>query len=441
MEDDNDPEYHLDPINEEEKNLNSPVQNKTLTLFKILFSISIIIIVCLIVVIILFITKVINPEPNNKSQPEPQKETIIDLSNQFFNYFGDYYENITYDENNKIINSFKENGDNYNKEIGNINNGDDYEKNERNIFNIYIPEQALNRKKEYNGILLWIHGGAWIAGDLTQMNVPCYVFGSQGYITVTMGYTILKNKYKGANIFRIMDEITAAIKRIRSFLEEKDFDGNKLRLAIGGGSAGAHLALLYSYIMKDITSIIPIKFVVNIVGPVGLNEKYFYTIKTKNDTFENIDNITEIEDAIKSGKLIRAEIPEKYYPMMMNGFCGFKYTDEEIKSTLDKNNRIIKDNKIYQEMLKFCNYSDVTQIEDKHKLRTICMYGGSDQVLGINTYDYLKKKAEEDNRPLDYIYSRYENHDVTNTFTEDGKHKLWELRKKLLEYFEKYFNE
>ena len=60
MEDDNDPEYHLDPINEEEKNLNSPIQNKTLTLFKILFSISIIIIVCLIVVIILFITKVLN---------------------------------------------------------------------------------------------------------------------------------------------------------------------------------------------------------------------------------------------------------------------------------------------------------------------------------------------------------------------------------------------
>jgi c-di-AMP phosphodiesterase-like protein len=45
--------------------------------------------------------------------------------------YGDKITNISYPKNNIIINSFKENGENYNKIIGNVNNGKDYLKNEK----------------------------------------------------------------------------------------------------------------------------------------------------------------------------------------------------------------------------------------------------------------------------------------------------------------------
>jgi len=54
--------------------------------------------------------------------------------------------NIPSAKNNLIINSFKENGLNYKKEIGNLNDGKDYRKNERNIYNMFIPNHHIPRK-------------------------------------------------------------------------------------------------------------------------------------------------------------------------------------------------------------------------------------------------------------------------------------------------------
>jgi DNA-binding XRE family transcriptional regulator len=46
--------------------------------------------------------------------------------------YGNKTINIPYFKDNKIINTFKKNGKNYKEEIGDINNGNDYEKNVRN---------------------------------------------------------------------------------------------------------------------------------------------------------------------------------------------------------------------------------------------------------------------------------------------------------------------
>ncbi len=79
------------------------------------------------------------------------------------------------------------------------------------------------------------------------MELYCNLFSEQGYISANMEYTLLKGQYPESNIYRIMDEITACIKAIKTYLINLGFNGNKLKLAIGGYSAGAHLTLLYSY--------------------------------------------------------------------------------------------------------------------------------------------------------------------------------------------------
>ena len=48
------------------------------------------------------------------------------------------------------MNSFKNGGINFKEEIGNINNGNDYQKSELNYYDIYIPYSSLKRKNKFN---------------------------------------------------------------------------------------------------------------------------------------------------------------------------------------------------------------------------------------------------------------------------------------------------
>ena len=128
---------------------------------------------------------------------------------------------MSYSEDNKIVNSFKYGEENYIDEIGNLNDGNDYTANERNYYDLYIPDSISKKANESNGVLLWIHGGAWIKGDKSGMKDLCEMYAEQGYITASMGYTLLNGQYEEANIYRIMDEITACIKAIKEKVKEK----------------------------------------------------------------------------------------------------------------------------------------------------------------------------------------------------------------------------
>jgi acetyl esterase/lipase len=161
--------------------------------------------------------------------------------------FGEKIENISYAENNKIKNSFGKGGKNYFEELGEVNNNEDYISNDRNFYDLYIPYSATQKKDQYNRIILFIHGGNWFKGNKVDMDIYCRTYGSLGFITATIGYTLLNDNYKNYSIFRIIDEITATTKDIKKKLIERGFDGEKLEMAISGYSAGGHLCLIYPY--------------------------------------------------------------------------------------------------------------------------------------------------------------------------------------------------
>ena len=197
------------------------------------------------------------------------------------------YENLITAINKTIINSFKKGGENYNEILGDINDGNDYEESERNNFDLCIPYHINKRKNKYNRILLYIHGGGWISGEKNNVKDLCQRYEKYDFISASMTYTIFNGTYNNTNMFRLIDEITYAIKAIKVFLKEKGFDENKFELVLGGGSAGAHLSMLYSYMIKNPP--IPIKFVYDNVGPVTIDPKYFFYTKIYNDSLENIE--------------------------------------------------------------------------------------------------------------------------------------------------------
>ena len=432
--DDKNPEYQLN-IEEELPNISQSPKVFKISLI-ILICASVLMIAAIITLAILYKDELSKNSQNNQStntQPNPQPNPQIDS----YSFFGNVSYNITYDEDGKIPNSFKNGGENYIESLGPVNNNQDYEKNDRNVYTLYIPQFALDRKEETNGIILWVHGGAWIHGDKEEMEFLCKLYSQQGYITATVGYTILSEPYNNFNIYRIMDEITACIKSIKNELEKKEFDVNKLKMAIGGYSAGGHLSLLYTYLIKNFT--IPIGLEINYVGPIGIDKKYFYKLNSSNETFESIEDIATIEQAVKEQKIIPI-FDEKTILMLLNAFNGNKYKISDLLEMLDKNGTIIEENEKYQKMLHFAKFGFITDIDDYHKdMPTMCIYGGTDTVLGIGTYAYLKEKAKKDGRKLDYFYSRYEGHALVFPFTDNGKQVLWNITASTMENIKKYF--
>ena len=134
---------------------------------------------------------------------------------------------------------------------------------ERNIMDIYVPESAYDN--EYNGVILYIHGGSWTGGKKEDMEEKCERFAKKGYITATMNYTLYADGLFGkVTALTMCDEIGKAINRIKAFSDEKEL--NITKLAVSGYSAGAHLSMLYGFSRGD-DSAIELVFTANQVGP------------------------------------------------------------------------------------------------------------------------------------------------------------------------------
>ena len=427
-------DYHLDDI---EPKLGS-VKTKKPKALTIVLIVSSILILILIAIIIILVYKL------NKNESKDNKDNNQENNNNLeYDIFGEKYINISYASNHKIINTFKDLNTNYEENIKQVNGGLDYDENpDRNIYDLYIPQYALDNKNNYNGIILWIHGGAWIAGKKENMNICIELNMERGFIQANMGYTLLNTTNdENTNIFRIIDEIKACISSIKSKLYSLNFTG-ELGLALGGSSAGAHLSLLYSYLVKD--SDIKIKFVINMVGPIGLNPDYFYILKNKSTPLD-------IETFKNKSLMINAEnstiIQMKNYTLLvtlMNYFLGQKYSKEFLESMF-KGKELDINNSNFTKMLDEVKYADVTKIKDKNKCPTLCIYGGVDNVAGIAQFAYLKEKADKDGRYLKLIYSKYAGHnflEIDKSSPEsikDGINALRLMNSYILHFSELYF--
>lgn len=359
---------------------------------------------------------------------------------------GDRFFDLSYAENKIIKNSFGKNGKNFIEEVGDVNNGLNYESNERNVYDLYIPLSAKENKHNYNRIILFIHGGAWVGGEKYQMNMFCLTYGSLGFITASMGYTLLVEKYKDYNMFRIMDEITAAIKAIKAKLVDLGFDGEKLEMAISGFSAGGHLCLIYPYAFRN-DSVIPIKFIINLSGPVTLDGDYFIKLAKENDTLDDIysSNIEEAKEqnriAIINKDLDKQppEIGQYSIIMFMNVFLGRKPT-EDISEMFDLEKNVIKKSKKYYEIFNKTKYVLPLYKVDNTSIPTLCFYGGNDDIVGIGHFGPLYDKFTEcGNKNIELVYSRYGMHNPYDFETQEGINKGRKMNSKILEYAEKYF--
>ena len=269
------------------------------------------------------------------------------------------------------------------------------------------------------------------------MDFLCKTYVDLGYITATLGYTLLNSTDNSTNVFRMIDEISSAIKNIKERLKNEGFNEDKLELAIGGASAGAHLSLIYAYSIKS--PAIPIKFVINISGPTSLEPKHLIKLKEE----ESLDSIEPfyINEAKQQNKTESLGLQiELYFVSLINLLLGNKYSEEQLKQIFN-NGYLDEENEIYKKMIALINYTIPINYVDKNTIPTLCIYGGNDTVVGIEQYALLKEKFDSiKNEKISIIYSRNWGHSIRGILEQyEGISETREIHYQILNYSERYF--
>jgi len=124
-------------------------------------------------------------------------------------------------------------------------------------------------------VLIFIHGGGWSKGKRSDYLPYLLDYALKDYVTVTVSYRLSGV----ANFPAALEDVKCAVRWIRENAEEYLIDPNKI--AVIGGSAGGHLAMMLAYTNDDeYTEECPdsisskVNAVVNIYGPVDLTTPY-----------------------------------------------------------------------------------------------------------------------------------------------------------------------
>ena len=233
----------------------------------------------------------------------------------------------------------------------------------------------------------------------------------------------------------MLDDISACIENIKYRLKIIGFNESELEVAIGGTSAGAHLSLLYSYLVKEPP--LPIKFIIDIIGPVSLETEDFYAIEKDEDTLPDIEPET-VEEAFKENKYNKPEITDEIIVQFLNAFIGNKYSQDELKEML-KNNVIDKQNEKYIELFnKAKNGFPINWMKGKD-IPILALYGGKDQVIGFMHFARLREAALKSNITLQLVYSRYGGHSFSEFEHKEGRIAAKDFHFYILKFWEDYF--
>ncbi len=105
---------------------------------------------------------------------------------------------------------------------------------------LYLPDGRAHGVK--SPALVWIHGGSWVGGDKGEARAKeiCGTLAGAGYVAVSINYKL----GRGAWPQNLLDAKNA-VRFLRAHAAEYGIDPD--RIAVGGGSAGGHLALMVGF--------------------------------------------------------------------------------------------------------------------------------------------------------------------------------------------------
>ncbi len=132
--------------------------------------------------------------------------------------------------------------------------------------------------------LIFIHGGAWRGGERSDFLPYLIDYAKKGYVTITVSYRLVKTAIFPAAV----QDVNCAVQWIQNHAAAYGIDPEKLALI--GGSAGGHLAMMAAYaddeplFSKDCKekNSSKVQAIINLYGPTDLTTPYsISTYQTK----------------------------------------------------------------------------------------------------------------------------------------------------------------
>lgn len=139
------------------------------------------------------------------------------------------------------------------------------------------PKQAVDlavplNAGESTSLLVIVHGGSWTGGDKSDgQSMMRYCAQELKLAAASVNYRFLSEN-GSVHCREMLDDITSGI---IAAIKKSEEQGVKIKsVAIGGASAGAHLAMMYAY-MRTRECPVPIKFVFGEAGPADFTGRAF----------------------------------------------------------------------------------------------------------------------------------------------------------------------
>lgn len=102
----------------------------------------------------------------------------------------------------------------------------------KNEFDLYLPENSENVP-----LILWVHGGAFVAGDKSGLEIWGSLLASEGYAVAAMNYEWAPEAAWPAQVIQVSECLKEIIR-----LSESSLSLNTDCVFLAGDSAGAHMA-------------------------------------------------------------------------------------------------------------------------------------------------------------------------------------------------------
>lgn len=137
---------------------------------------------------------------------------------------------------------------------------------------LYLPKKPTSAPP----LVVWIHGGGWRNGDKAQVNRAILQLSEEGYAVASINYR-LEDLYIHP---KQIHDCKGAVRWLRAHAGKYGYDAT--RIAVGGGSAGGHLALLLGLSggVADLEGTVggnpdlagAVQAIIDLYGPAGLPE-------------------------------------------------------------------------------------------------------------------------------------------------------------------------
>ena len=149
----------------------------------------------------------------------------------------------------------------WNESVGTIHTDLTYGDGELNNYDLYLPAV----KQDTYGLVVYLHAGGFTAGDKIGDADMLKWLCSKGYVAAGINYT-LRTEENTASVYSMSMEIKAAIPVVIEKARELGYPID--RMAIGGGSAGHSLAMVYAY-WDGSEAPVPVVLTFGAVGPAS----------------------------------------------------------------------------------------------------------------------------------------------------------------------------